>query len=76
MCIIFVPAGDSLFRNTSKNILSEANSGIVKNVHYLENKKIAFGDNLSRQAIQIEGGIPPRYLNKGRERCDFQPALA
>ena len=35
-------------------------------------RKSPQADNLSRQAIQIEGGIPPRYLNKGRERCDFR----
>ena len=37
----------------------------------LRNKKIAFGDNSSRQSIQIEGGIPPRYLNKGAGKVRF-----
>jgi tetratricopeptide (TPR) repeat protein len=37
----------------------------------LQSKKIAFGDNSSRQSIQIEGGIPPRYLNKGAGKVRF-----
>jgi Fe-S-cluster containining protein len=41
----------------------------------LRNKKIAFGDNSSRQSIQIEGGIPPRYLNKGAGKVRFSKVL-
>jgi len=49
---------------------NEALPFLVSQEEYLF-KKIAFGDNLSRQAIQIEGGIPPRYLNKGAGKVRF-----
>jgi len=69
-------------RGSNLLISDKGINGVVLRLNAPYFKKIAFpplaesaigviGDNLSRQAIQIEGGIPPYCLNKGAGKVRF-----